>query len=83
MKYKAYFYEQEGLTFFHFEKPSIADVIAVPFVFDGKAEARHIKDYAPLYEKFLMENKNKKEIETEMVEAAQSHYQDLAKDELV
>lgn len=55
---EAYFYDREGELFFHLDSPSIADVNAAPFVFDGPATEQHKASYEAQYNAYL-ENKKK------------------------
>lgn len=48
-----FFYEQNGKEFFHLTRTSIADINAIPFVFDGPATERQKKEYAKEYAYFL------------------------------
>jgi len=51
----AYFYQNGKELWFYLEKPSIADVNAVPFVFAGPATEQHKKEYPAQLEKYLAE----------------------------
>jgi len=48
---EAKFYEKEGKLFFRLEKPAITQP-AEPYVFDGPATPRHLKDYARQFKEF-------------------------------
>ena len=70
MKYEAKFYEQEGELYFFLKKDSIADKIAAPFIFDGPATPRHIKEYAAQYKSFLVERAKERNIYDAVIAAA-------------
>lgn len=79
-----YFFENDNNLMFHMDKPSGTDPKAEPFLFEGLATDRHIKEYSGQYERFLdarSEAKIKvvnarilsiKKVEQEMKEASKS-----------
>lgn len=49
----AEFYMKDGVLFFHLTKPSIADVNAIPFDFEGPATQAHMDTYSAAYSAYL------------------------------
>lgn len=49
----AEFYLKDGVLFFYLIKPSIADVNAIPFEFEGPATEEHKKYYEVAYNAYL------------------------------
>ena len=69
--FQASFYEKDGQLWFRLECPSKADTKAEPFIFEGLATARHVKEYEGLYQKFLKSKNLKDEVTAIMIEASE------------
>lgn len=74
----AKFYEKDGCLWFNLFKPSSADVVAVPFEFDGPATAEHVKNYSTEFKVFTKakEAKRQEEIEAAIKAALQVETED-------